>query len=307
MSLVVGRIIDNNIFIESDTRITDIKEVPSEPLSGCLKTIILHPFICMSFAGNIYYAELAIKDSIKYIKENKIFNPNDIITILYNYNLLSIEESDNDESRETDFVLAITDFKIPILTKIAEGKVECNVNSFWLGDKIAFNYYQEQFHLLRDKEESILNCMRNSFQLVIEKDSIETVGDFQISVHTDNKLIENHIMFSYTQKIKLDIHHKEPIKIEKANKWYAFPLGKAEDGSYGISYFTSLSPNYHGVAIHFICGMFGVLFCPQISIDPIVIHKVNSVDFIKRIKGEYNIPMQGVAKIDDNTMQLIRT
>ena len=60
MTIVIGRIIDNDIYIESDSRITDFRLVQTNLLTGLLKTIILNPFLCLSFAGFVEYAEKAL-------------------------------------------------------------------------------------------------------------------------------------------------------------------------------------------------------------------------------------------------------
>ena len=62
MSLVICKNINNKIFIESDSRITVINAAREESFYGILKTIIFHPKISFSFAGNIYLAEKAIKE-----------------------------------------------------------------------------------------------------------------------------------------------------------------------------------------------------------------------------------------------------
>ena len=56
MSLIVARIVEDNIYIESDSKITDDRLVRSDPLCGLLKTLILNPVICISFAGIVHFA-----------------------------------------------------------------------------------------------------------------------------------------------------------------------------------------------------------------------------------------------------------
>ncbi len=54
MTLVIARIIWNEINIESDSRVTDERRVKKDPLCWVLKTLILHPVISLSYAGNIF-------------------------------------------------------------------------------------------------------------------------------------------------------------------------------------------------------------------------------------------------------------
>lgn len=61
MTLVVARIDNEYIYIESDSKSTDDRLVRSDPLCGLLKTLILNPFICVSFSGTVSFPELALK------------------------------------------------------------------------------------------------------------------------------------------------------------------------------------------------------------------------------------------------------
>ncbi|MFT5719987.1 MAG: hypothetical protein ACI9W6_000276 [Motiliproteus sp.] len=85
MTLVVARIDKENIFIESDSKITDERLVRSNPLCGLLKTFILHPFVSMSFAGNVVFAELELR---KFFDE-KIENVNVLLSMLRDINIES--------------------------------------------------------------------------------------------------------------------------------------------------------------------------------------------------------------------------
>jgi hypothetical protein len=60
MSLVVARVIDDEIRIISDTKITDSDALHPTPLDGGLKCIAISPTCCVCFAGNVTVAEEAL-------------------------------------------------------------------------------------------------------------------------------------------------------------------------------------------------------------------------------------------------------
>lgn len=134
MTLIVARIYKENIYIESDSKITDERLVRSDPLCGILKTLILHPFVSVSFAGNVNYAELAIKNFFKYA----IDDVNVLLQMLLNINIESCNA--------TDFIVATITDRTPRLFKISDGQVIDGAESAWIGDIKGFEIYQREFH-----------------------------------------------------------------------------------------------------------------------------------------------------------------
>ncbi|WP_461633907.1 hypothetical protein [Labilibaculum euxinus] len=303
MTLIVGRIIDDRLFIESDTKITDRSEAKSDPLVGTLKIIILHPFIALTFAGKVYFAEKALKE----IYSRGRLQIQDIIEILASNNKESIIASDGNPDKETDFVLAVIENKKPRIFKISNGIIEPNLQTFWLGDKLAFSSFQRNYHALKKGDASEVDSLRNAFKSVVDDESMDTVGNFQVEVHMDEKICPNEIVFLYTNKTEISIVEPQPIHLKEANKYYTIPLGTTAGGAYGISYLVSVSPNLHGVALHFLYGNFGVLFCPQISLKGIKIKDVNGKEFVSELKDKYNLPMQGLVKLDESAIQFVDT
>src|SRR5436190_20196722 len=60
MSLVVARVIDDEIRIISDTKITDPDALHPTLLDGGLKCIVISPSCCICFAGNVTVAQEAL-------------------------------------------------------------------------------------------------------------------------------------------------------------------------------------------------------------------------------------------------------
>ena len=57
MSLIIAKIIDGKIQIESDTKISGENVVRNKPVKGRLKTLILDHGLTLSYAGDIALAE----------------------------------------------------------------------------------------------------------------------------------------------------------------------------------------------------------------------------------------------------------
>ena len=149
--------------------------------------------------------------------------------------------------------------------------------------------------------------LKLGFKRIIDDGTYDTVGNFQISLSSTNEPCPGEKVFLYSCATETSIGMPQSIEFKKANDWQPVSLGTTPSGAYGISYLTSMSSKLHGVAIHFSFGNFGVLFCPQLSFEGIVIRNVDGLQFAKEIKDRYNIPLQGLVKIDDYSLQFIDT
>lgn len=107
--------------------------------------------------------------------------------------------------------------------------------------------------------------------------------------------------------MEVDISEAQPIRFEAQGQLQPVHLGTTAGGSYGISYLSTASPNYHGVAIHFTHGDFGVLFCPQLDFKGILIKGVAGREFVERINREYNVPLRGMIRMSDAAIQYVDT
>jgi len=82
MSLIVARKFEDQLCIVSDTKLThpnhEVKGLKTKPSDGVVKTVIINTRVCISFAGDIDDAELALKhinpdDSIDRVIETLTF------------------------------------------------------------------------------------------------------------------------------------------------------------------------------------------------------------------------------------------
>ncbi|NPE28342.1 hypothetical protein HNV12_10300 [Methanococcoides sp. SA1] len=296
MTLIVSKLHENNIYIESDSRITDPRIVRTNPLHGILKSVILTPKISLSGAGNVAF----INDAIRAWFNVKPKNLNEFLGIINTIHTQS--------NFDTDFILAVINpVNIPIHFKFSQGQMESGDSTYWIGDYDAFSLFQQNWNCDENSELEFYSKFDKSFSEVINSENIDSVGDFQISVATSDTMCLGHKVFLYKQKMRIQIDYTQKIQIKKANEPVAIPLGSVAKGAYGISYLTSVSGEKHGVAIHFLHANFGVLFCPHVKEEKIIINDVNGIEFLNRIKNEYNLPMQGLVKISDTELQFVDT
>jgi len=299
MTLIMARIVENNIYIESDSRITDPKVVRQDPLCGLLKSLIIHPFVCLSFAGIVFFAEKAIDTFFK----GKNWDIDSLLAML-----LSVHQ---ESGNQTDFILASIMMRRPVLYKISEGVIEGSVNA-WIGDYKGFRFFQETFGSLAD-DISMQSRMQTAFKTVIEnparwhKDSKTTpsIGDFHISIYLDYEICPSHPVFLYCMKTEIVVVEPQLIKFKRKGELHPIPFGTTKGGAYGISYLRTVNPSYHGVGIHFFHGNFGVIFCPQLGFQAQVIAKVNSKEFVSVIKERYNIQLNGFIMNSPTSLQYV--
>jgi hypothetical protein len=170
MSLVIAKIIENKIYIESDSRVTDLSIVKNDPLCGVIKALVLNPFLTIAFAGDIMYAEKALER----INKNPNFNLDFVLQLLNHIHLESNEK--------TDFIIASYINNTSRLFKISSRKVETDISTCWIGDNLAFSLFQENRLKNIKKGQSELDALRSGFKEVVNSEVIQTVGDYQISI-----------------------------------------------------------------------------------------------------------------------------
>jgi hypothetical protein len=133
MSLIVARIIEDEIRIVSDTKVTNYSAVHNTPLNGSLKCVVVSPSCCVCFAGTAVLAQDAMTPLLK---------NNDLDRASITGHLLREHLA---EGCKTDFIVAFTDPQ-PTLARIIAGQIEEDRPATWIGDQPAFATYQEHYH-----------------------------------------------------------------------------------------------------------------------------------------------------------------
>jgi len=288
MTLIVGRIIQDTIRIESDSKITDPKIVSNKNsiFSGYLKTIIINPRLCISYAGDIDYAQKAIENIYK-LKDFSISKIKDL--------LLQVNK---DSVYETDFLIGSVENQ-SLLHKINDGKIETTNQSFWIGDSAGFNLFQKNFlpKLKSFDQYHIAKIQSEAFEEVIRSGSIESVGGFHITVHNTRNGLE------YLMKMEINSGYSHTIKVE-ADKTVPLTFGDATTGAHSYSYLISKNPFEPAIGIHFPIGKFGTLYYPKRTRKILKIMNVNPFEFVESVKEDYGIQLTGMIK-DGAMMRMI--
>ena len=282
MTLVVGRITQGGIRVDSDSRITDpnIASNRNNIFSGLLKTIILNPNISVSYAGAVDTAQKAIEQLYQLEK----FEINEIKKILLKIN----SESDC----ETDFLIASLENQ-PLLYKISDNKIDVSNTFQWIGDIEGFNLFQKEFfpNLKSQDPKHISSVHSSAFDKVIENDKVKSVGGFHITVHRTNFGLE------YLFKMTLKMGRSETMRLKQGSN--IIPWGNAGTGTFSSSYLKSDNPFRPAIGIHFPIGNFGTLYFPLLSRKIIIYKDVNGFEFAEKVKSDYEIKLIGIIKNGD--------
>lgn len=292
MTLVVARIIEDEIFVISDTKITDPNEIVNNPLTRAIKAIIIHPNIFIAYAGDFEVAKSALSCIYNLIDSQPDFSVVELLKILF--------DSHRESKGETDYIIGLINYFKPELIRITNGEIESNLNATWIGKKEGYSLYQEHYHNFLASGNSQIASMQDAFTMVIENESIPEVGNYTISIETNKDIDKECCFLLYSINI---VNYSGIVHCKGSKEFAPLTLGSPESGAYSLSYFGSINPNKYAVALYFPHGEFGVLFYPRINLDGIIYKKVTAEQFTSKIIEEFDIPLRGFKFYDENTIE----
>jgi hypothetical protein len=120
MTLIVARLIGDEVRIISDTKITNDLALHQTLLDGGLKCIVVSSACCVCFAGNVMLAENALSPILNGVVRGR----QQITTHLLQQHRAS--------DRKTDFIVASVEGLVAI-DRITEGELEMTRTSAWIG------------------------------------------------------------------------------------------------------------------------------------------------------------------------------
>jgi hypothetical protein len=296
MSFVYSKIINERICIESDSRVLTRGTEMRESSYGCLKSIILFPQLCISFAGDPDLAENAIQEIYK--RKSGINLPF-VLEVLLKYN--------KNNSNEVVFIVCSLQ-KNPELIKVANAQVERNLPVVWIGDKMALEKFIPLYHEKKSVAQNDIEAVRNAFAEVIASGNVNSVGDFHISTITETSITGGSPFFRYIDKSFAILNEPQSTTItakEKIEREYTLTWGTTEGGSYGVSYFSSVDAYKPAMALYFDKGNYGVLYYPKHRFEPIVMKDISSLDFLHLVNSNYGIPLKGMRLVNNSAFQLV--
>lgn len=281
MSIVICKVIENGLWIHSDTRGWNPLAQKSEVFTGFLKSVIMSPQICICWAGN---AETA-KDAFEGIDKKWIDDQN--LERLRAY--LEDQSRSIHADHSVDFILAHHSGK-PSVWKISEGKTDDSHNGFvWIGDYDAYRYFIGTWRESRGKESiEEYRLIEESFSHMIENVPCKTVGDFRISVASGGNGF-NYRMYGQSRSPLLRVPPGESILELKSNA----------EGGFNISCLTACPNAKPGCALYFMPAAFGVVLDPSNPFDFSAIIRLPIEDFLYEVNSKYGLELSGAVQHED--------
>lgn len=259
MTLVIAQKTENGILSLSDTKLSFADARSENPYFGALKSLIVGPQITFHFAGNIHWAEEALKKMDHGLSGLSHDDFADLVEMLLSLHIESTEE--------TDFILA--DSQSSAICKISGGKsLDCE--RAYIGDPDAYRSFSEFLSIeLQDLRESIeekhlmSSALSLAFDRTLRDASLTSVDGLNVSI------IQLGQDFAYPHKIALDIG---PQKLTIGKGLTKIPFGNVANGSFSVNFVPSGPgefPQVLGVHLHH--GEIGILWGPGHYMKPIVL------------------------------------
>jgi hypothetical protein len=297
VSLIVARVDNEGIYIVSDTKLTApddqefSKRQKNDAKEGVIKTTIIRPSCCISFAGNIDFADDALKAITPYSATGEI------IEILRSQHELA--------GQRTDFILCVSEWEKRIY-EIKNGQVT-QVTAAWIGSQLAFNRFQScmlteggansqgSFISMSDASGgNLFHKMTQAIDAVIQDEAIPEVAGFKIRVCFDGQ------RFKYMGYLDSYFSHMQlQFEIPAGAKEFSIPIthATAAQGGYTINFFNS-ADNYNYVGLHLKQGKFGVVYKRLNGglLYPQLFEDMDELDFLDEVKAKYRISPSGTTE-----------
>ena len=293
MSLTVARKDKEGVYVVGDTKLTIIDDEHNYnlPKDFVIKSKLLRNDICVSFAGQVYYADEAFQ------KVHSLSDLNEICNTLLDFN--------HNSANRTDFIVSVGKPDIKIL-EIKNGKIS-DVQHAWIGSQRGFNLFQKAMHgeytpiaqpqntssmkMIRmptknSGEKHIFGEMYEAMKVVIEEESINEVGGFVVPIAYFEDI------FQYMDYINLFNHRIDFEELTKGtNTWKTVPFGTAQEGGYCLNFFSSQNQFTNRIGTHFLQGEFGVIYQSKNNgiLRPKVYPNNDEIDFVENILPQYKI------------------
>ncbi len=188
MTLVIGRLHDNELGLVADWRISNPDANPHYN-SGGLKLVVLHPHLVCAYAGHVHTALQLLRNAPS--APDGALKSADVSTLLQH---LSTAQS---EGADADFLVGSSVDGTRELARVRSGAVEEGLSHAWIGDISAFEAYQgvyvqmsaeaveplppEVRHLQARLE--VMNIRSVFHRLLIARPSVPSIGETEVYVH----------------------------------------------------------------------------------------------------------------------------
>jgi hypothetical protein len=305
MTLIVARSENGKAFVSSDTLLSKISGERLSYDQCIVKVAIVNLECCVCFAGNPEPANIAISHLIKANYQT------------VNETLQYLQGLHQEYNQSVDFGVITNIGGKPALYSLKSGVPESGVASFWLGEH--YNLFQKRVLECPD-EESLKQKMSNAMDAVIQDGNATSVGGFHVAISSDNDSFQYKDKngareisgFSYDIGIQHVMGEPQVIEFKTTGEWQ--PVGGVSNDN--VSTFSSISPYFPGVAIHYMHANMGYFFCPHLRVDlngggevlqSFRFENVTPQEFINKILEEYDIRLKGFVADDQGTITYVNT
>lgn len=286
MSIIIAKIDNNSCLFKSDTKVsidngdksvTGGNKLRLPPNEGVLKIHIPYKKICIAFAGTVSVCSDIIHNFC-----NK--QPEKITDILQFLQQKLIEKND-----DSAFIVGLVVNSKPILFKVDQKNIESG-DSFWIGEKDAFNEFQSIF-LNENSNKSLLDKFNFAFNEMIKNSNVPTIGDFTISAAFRKK----YESFVYEETLESRSGYGK-ITIKESEK-KILSEGTVQEGAFTTTNLISNDTAKQAVCIYFQKGGRAYLYFPLSIINksakPIQLSAQNIEELKKIVLEEYKIELIG--------------
>ena len=295
MSLIVARKEESKIYIIGDTKLTapsgQVFNKGQQVSAGeaVIKTTILNTYSCISFAGNIQFAEEVLKSISPGEDSNNVTDK-----LLANH---------LESEQVTEYIYSLVGSDGAHIFEIKNGTCQ-KVESAWIGSQPAFARFQsymlgegkkhrkQNFMTITNADAGdLLLRMTEAMDGVIEDEDLPEVAGFKIKVYFDGHrfVYEGYLDTYFTaEQLHFNLAPGSMMPITHAN---------AAQGGYTINFFNSRD-NYNYVGLHVKQGNFGILFERKDGglLYPRLLENTDEIDFLDAVKPNYQIWPSGVTQ-----------
>jgi hypothetical protein len=292
MSLVVAHRISYGVRLSADLRVTNANATRIVPgyLSGVLKAVIVHPHVCVAFAGKPVTAAI---DAIRRLD----ILPDSAVDVARIADLLL---DSHRRVGEIDFLLAT--LHPTVLARIGDGAVAWDLPTAWIGDYDAFALFQHTYLeenpvlsrfadvLPEDEFNDLVVADRSidALQAVINFD-LPTVGESGIFV-VPRPPQDANAGFAYLESSLASTGRPRPTH-PGVNPLQA---GSAPHGDFSFAILAPTEPGIGAMAIYFLEGQLGLLYYPMKFDDPRRFPNVSVADFKDAVHAEHGFSLRGI-------------
>jgi hypothetical protein len=197
---------------------------------------------------------------------------------------------------QTDFIVA-TVGEASAVDRISSGSLEEGLPSAWIGDAEAFAAYQANYHTTLTRRQTspyveerfrIAGAMSDALDAVVNDSSIESVGDFTVSVMSQPAQGDGfrYLSHAFGSGFKPVANTTEETSLTQS-------LG-VEGGSYHYCILVPTAAGVGALAVHIREARVGILFFPARSWTSILLKGFDTGSFIHEIRARFGITVDGL-------------